>query len=542
MATRSMLVRPATLAGLFFLASPVFLASPALAQVGGGGGGNPDPPPPPLIGRFPNVAVPADNPQTPQKILLGMALFFEEQLSSDDTVACATCHLPEAGGGDPRAGARAEGFDHVMNTPDDEFGSPGVVGQDRRGSFVEDPLYGFVTRVTQRNSPSAIGAAFFNTQFWDQRVGPVFKDLAGNVVLSRDAALEAQAVEPPLSATEMSHPSRTWSEITAKLARVRPLQLATDLPARLEQFLAGHATYGPLFAQVFGSPVITRERVAMAIASYERTLVADQTPFDLGTLSAHQQQGFFAFQHNGLCESCHASNNKIFSVGSMQDIALPDHERAVKIPSLRNVGLRRRFMSSGQFATLDEVLAHYESQAIFTPGPGDHDALVDFLANGLTDPRVANRLPPFDRPTLHSELAPSGANLTGVATAGGGGVEPVMLADCPPFVGNASFRIGVGHAAGRAKAVLLLGPAPAAPGATFHGVPLGVELASATASVSITSRAGAGHGLATYASALPKDVALVGRAFWAQWLIQDPAAPLGLSASRTARFELFARQ
>ena len=50
--------------------------------------------------NFPPPPQPASNPSTPAKEMLGMALFFEEQLSSTNTVACATCHdFAHAGGG-----------------------------------------------------------------------------------------------------------------------------------------------------------------------------------------------------------------------------------------------------------------------------------------------------------------------------------------------------------------------------------------------------------------------------------------------------------
>jgi cytochrome c peroxidase len=43
------------------------------------------------------VPVPADNPQTPEKIALGKLLFFDTRLSGPNTVACATCHQPGKG-------------------------------------------------------------------------------------------------------------------------------------------------------------------------------------------------------------------------------------------------------------------------------------------------------------------------------------------------------------------------------------------------------------------------------------------------------------
>ena len=348
------------------------LTLPFLPLLAAAQGGNP----PPLIGNFPNVVAPSGNPTTNEKVLLGFALFFEEQLSSDDTMACATCHLPDAGGGDPRAGMRAPGDDGLMRTADDEFGSPGMVPQDQDGNFREHPAFGFGLQATGRNSPPAINAAFLNTQFWDRRAGPVFRDLLGNVVLPDLASLEAQAVEPPLSSIEMGDLDRTWSEITTKLERVRPLHLAVDVPPRLAQFLGTETSYGPLFTQAFGSPEITRERIGMAIASYERTQFSNQAPIDSffgGNQAALTQlelqgQGVFTNPANG-CAVCHAGN--LFTNQSFQYIGVrPQNEDVgrfgvtgnagdvgrMKVPSLRNVELRAPYFHNGSMPTLEAVV------------------------------------------------------------------------------------------------------------------------------------------------------------------------------------------
>ena len=507
----------------------VLLAGTGLAQGG----------PPPLAGSFPNVAVPPGNPITPEKTLLGMALFFEEQLSSDDTVACATCHLPEAGGGDPRSGARHPGLDGLMRTPDDEFGSPGMVPQDSLGLFVESPSFGVGLQATARNSPSMINAAFFNTQFWDRRAGPVFRDLAGNVVLPDLASLETQAVEPPVSSVEMAHAQRTWDQITAKLAGARPLALASDLPPRLATFLGTHATYGPLFQLAFGTPAITRERIAMALATYQRTLVSDQTPFHLGTLTPTQLLGLDAFHNRAQCATCHPSANGLFSDGLPKTIFLPDHPRQVKTPSLLNVGLRPRFMSSGQINRINLVLQHYQQRGMFQPLTGDVGAMRDLLENGLTDPRVANRLEPFDRPTLRSERTPPGSNLFGTGRAGSGGIVPTMLADTPPFLGNPTFQLGLGDALGGTQAGLLIARRTAAPGTLFLGVPVAIEASTAAATIVPVSPGGPGAGTATVRMPVPPDAALVGVRFYAQWLVRDPGVRPRIAVTRAAELELF---
>ena len=58
----------------------------------------------PALAELPPVPVPPENPLTEEKRVLGKILFWDEQLSSDDTVACGSCHRPGAGGADPRAG------------------------------------------------------------------------------------------------------------------------------------------------------------------------------------------------------------------------------------------------------------------------------------------------------------------------------------------------------------------------------------------------------------------------------------------------------
>ena len=76
---------------------------------------------------------PFENRTTAEKALLGKALFWDEQLSSDNTMACGTCHRPGAGGADPRLG-RHPGPDALFHSADDRLGSPGVVRSDAAGT------------------------------------------------------------------------------------------------------------------------------------------------------------------------------------------------------------------------------------------------------------------------------------------------------------------------------------------------------------------------------------------------------------------------
>ncbi len=384
--------------------------------------------------ELPEVPVPAENPITEAKRVLGKILFWDEQLSSDDSVACGSCHIPTAGGADPRRG-KHPGTD--AGTIDDVAGSPGIVAMNSRGDPVEHPVFGRDRQVTPRASLSNFMALWAPEVFWDGRAGGTFKDpLTNDVVIAAGGALENQALIALSSSAEMAKEGRTWGELAGKLAAVTPLALATDLPPDIRTTLVRKPTYRALFAGAFGDEAITPVRIAFAIAAYERTLVADRTPWDRfvagdeSALTADEQRGWSDFQAFR-CTSCHEpplfTSNEFrniglrltrFDAGRMQVTGDPEDAGEVKIPSLRNVGLKPRFMHTGQFSNLGAAVGFYVTGAALEdrdemPGGGVYSFnmsditernLRGFLEHGLTDPRVARELYPFDRPRLKSEL------------------------------------------------------------------------------------------------------------------------------------------
>src|SRR5438552_9632914 len=70
--------------------------------------------PKPDVGPLGEMAVPADNPVTPDKAELGKKLFFDTRLSKTGKMACETCHLPDKGWADAKA--LSTKFDGSMNT------------------------------------------------------------------------------------------------------------------------------------------------------------------------------------------------------------------------------------------------------------------------------------------------------------------------------------------------------------------------------------------------------------------------------------------
>ncbi len=531
-------------AGALFL-----LASAAFAQ--------PGPPPPP------------ENPITPRKTLLGKILFWDEQLSSDNTIACGTCHLPEFGGGDPRT-VGTPGLDGILGTDDDVFGSPGVPASDADNRYIPHPDFEFQPQVTGRISPSFIGASFFGVLFWDGRAGSEFIDpQTGAVSIVSGGALENQVVGPPVSDVEMAHQSRDWSEIVTKLETVIPLKLATNLPPDVEEHLNGLPSYPALFFAAFGDPVITSERIAFAIATYERTLIPGLTPFDRFVagdqlaLTARQRTGLTSFNSVGNCLSCHAGFS--FSDGNFHNIGVrpiaedpgrqaisgnPDDAGRFRTPSLRNVGLRPRYFHNGRFSSLTEVVEFYDRGGDFSANRSElieplnltaaqREAIVDFLQNGLTDPRVRFGFPPFDRPTLGSELPPS-PEIYGDTSQGSGGTAPLMLALTPPSIPNPDFRLGVGRGLGGARAFLVISGLPTPDGTVFRDIPLNVSLDRQRLVRTLTlDGVGPGQGFGTFKGNIPNDPRLIGRDYYAQWFVEDPAATGGFAASAGAKLELY---
>ena len=302
---------------------------------------------------LPPVPFPPQNPFSQPKRLLGKVLFFDEQLSMDNTMACATCHIPGNGGGDPRR-ARHPGFDGLLGTADDTFGSPGVVLTNAQGEYLSSPLFGVSPQVTPRGANSMIMAQYAPELFWDGRARSTFINPdTGLVSIPQGGALESQAVAPPLSDVEMAHIGRNWPEVIEKIRIARPLALATELPSDVDAGLLGNPSYPELFRRAFGTPEITAERVAFALATYQRTLVPDQTPWDLfqagvgSALTPQQAQGLSTFNGPARCVACHPAS--LFTDNTFRNLGLrPLHEDQGRFLVTNNPADRGRFrVSSG---------------------------------------------------------------------------------------------------------------------------------------------------------------------------------------------------
>ena len=317
-----------------------------------------------LLG-LPPVPIPADNPQTPEKIALGELLFNDTRFSKTGDVSCATCH-------------------------------------DAAKAFTDSPLEvseGIRGLTGTRNAPTVVNSVFFTTFFWD----------------GRSPSLEDQALHPFTNPVEMGLPDH---EPILTIVRKDP-------------------EYVKAFQEVFGKTgeAVTMKEVTQAIASFERTQVAGNSPFDRfwfggeeTALTEQQKRGFELFVNEGRCVSCHVieqttavfTDNRFHNIGvGINDIqgdvpalagAFLQAEKtlaevdvevlsnaktselgrfavtrdfdglgAFKTPTLRNIALTAPYFHDGSAETLRDTVVHYNNGGVTNEG----DPVNDFLSGGI---------------------------------------------------------------------------------------------------------------------------------------------------------------
>lgn len=188
-----------------------------------------------------------------------------------------------------------------------------------------------------RSSPSVLNAAYYELQFWDGRA----------------ATLEEQAKGPIANDKEMG--------ATPQLC-VDRVKAVPGYVKRFQEVFGGEATY---------------DRIAMAIAAFERTVVDLDSPFDRWArgneeaMSEPQKRGFELFVGKARCATCHSG--PLFADKRFHNIGLEDGDEgrlavskdpkdkgAFKTPTVRNAALTGPYMHDGSLKTLRQVIDHYE--------------------------------------------------------------------------------------------------------------------------------------------------------------------------------------
>ncbi len=334
---------------LIMLAGAAFAAAPAAA--------------PPL--GLPALVIPADNPQTPEKIALGEKLFNDKRFSATGTVNCATCHVTEK-------------------------------------AFTDSPLKvseGIRKLTGTRNAPTVVNAAYFRTNFWD----------------GRSPDLEDQALHPFVNPVEMGLKDH---KPILKIVRSDP-----DY-AKAFQTVFGKSGNAITMKEVTQAIAAFERTKLSGNSPFDRYYFAK----DEEALTDAQKRGFDLFVNKGRCVSCHRveqttalfTDNRFHNVGvGINDIqpdvpklateflkakaTLAEVDKKVladrktselgrfavtkglddlgsfKTPTLRNVAVTAPYMHDGSLATLKDVIVHYNNGGVTKAG----NPVNDFLSGGI---------------------------------------------------------------------------------------------------------------------------------------------------------------
>jgi len=196
-------------------------------------------------------------------------------------------------------------------------------------------------------APTLLNVAFLDTLGWDGK----FHDL------------ESVAFAPITAAGNMNLPEAAL------------IERLTAVPGYVDAFTA-----------VFGTGAITRRKIELALATFERSIVSGEAPFDRwingdeNAISPSAKRGFDLFNGKARCSSCHSGWT--FTDGSFHDIGTAQNgdigrgrlfpnstklQYAFKTPTLRDTTRRAPYMHDGSVATMAEVIALYNRGGIERP-------------------------------------------------------------------------------------------------------------------------------------------------------------------------------
>ncbi len=252
-------------------------------------------------------SISSSNPITDAGATLGRVLFYDRQISRNNKVSCASCHQQE--------------FAFANNT------------QFSKGLYNE---------LTTRNSMAIINTRFSFRFFWDLR----------------SVTLENQVLEPIKNHVEMD---MTLEDVVDKVKLI--------------------SYYPELFQNAFGTTEVTSQRISYALSQFLHSMVSYQSKYDQGVdnnfadytqLEMDGKDLFFSGTVN--CNHCHFTVNFFGNQPAVNGLDAiytdnglgtltgdPADDGKFKIPTLRNIEMTAPYMHDGRFATLEEVIEHYNS-------------------------------------------------------------------------------------------------------------------------------------------------------------------------------------
>ena len=262
-----------------------------------------------------NTFVPKENPLTAKKVELGRFLFFDKRLSKNNTIACASCHIP------------------AMAFTD---GQPVSTGINR--------LQG------GRSAPASINRVFSTAQFWD----------------GRGATLEDQSVGPLVSPVE--HGFVNHDEMVKKLKGIEGYRRLFK-----EAFGSDIAT------EAVGKAIASFQRTILSgnspadrfdVGGDQEALTEDaQRGLTLfrGKARCTRCHSGFNFSDEKFHNIGIGWDTNTVDLGRFMETKNPEDIGAFKTPTLREISRTAPYMHDGRFATLEDVVNFYNQGGIKNP-------------------------------------------------------------------------------------------------------------------------------------------------------------------------------
>jgi cytochrome c peroxidase len=285
--------------------------------------------------------IPENNPPTAAKIELGKKLYFDKRISTDGTVACASCHDPRHGFVDPRGRPTSAGVGNAFGT---------------------------------RNAPTVLNAAFLASQFWDGRaatleeqavqplVNPIEHGFADHPAVIKH--LRGLRDYPPLFQAAFGSEGITIERVGQAIASFERTLISLNAP--IDRFLAGDATAISASAKSGWALFNSKARCNTCHGHIDvLPLFTDDLFHNIGVgvkriaFDAVARKAAAAVQGGASIDKLALTNAQASELGRFLVTRETKDLGAFKTPQLRNVALTAPYMHDGSEATLRDVIEFY---------------------------------------------------------------------------------------------------------------------------------------------------------------------------------------
>jgi cytochrome c peroxidase len=389
----------------------------------------------PASDDYDNIPQDPNNPITAQKVALGKALFHETALSTNGvndskrgTWSCASCHHANAGFKSGVKQGIGEGGWGFANSGANRVLADGFTMDSSDPDYIPD-----VQPVT---SPTILNTAYQDVMLWNGQFGN-----ATNGIVNA-------GITPGILSTEGTPKAENARQLSGLEIQAAAGQTVHRLMIEGDSVLQTNATYIEMFEAAFpNSALDVKEDSSKAIAAYERTVLANQSPFQLwlkgdeDAMSEQELNGANLFFGKANCSGCHTGPALSSDVGATEDeiffaIGFADFQNGdpavtgtvddatskgrggftgeeadnykFKIATLYNLADTSVFGHGGSFSSVKEVV-EYKNAGVsqkdipasnidyrFVPlglSNDEVDDLVAFLENALYDPDLKRYVP-----------------------------------------------------------------------------------------------------------------------------------------------------